>query len=170
MPIETLTAPIAFEELVEMADEAGVKLEITNGIPTWEAFPGMRHQKTVSRILFTVERIPGSDCGCFQIPDVYIKFPDGSLKRPDIAIFCEEPPDLDEAYPKIPEAVLEILSKGFEKKDIEISAPFYIAQGVKDVILFDPRTNEVTHRRRDTTARHESPVTLNLECGCRITV
>ena len=108
--------------------------------------------------------------GCFQIPDVYIKFPDGSLKRPDIAIFCEEPPYLDEAYPKIPEAVLEILSKGFEKKDIEISAPFYIAQGVKDVILFDPRTNEVTHRRRDTTARHQSLVTLDLECGCRITV
>ena len=28
MPVETLTAPIAFEELVEMADEAGIKLEI----------------------------------------------------------------------------------------------------------------------------------------------
>src|SRR5437660_12547662 len=33
----TLTSPITFEELVEMAEEAGVKLEITNGVPTWEA-------------------------------------------------------------------------------------------------------------------------------------
>ncbi len=72
--------------------------------------------------------------GCFQIPDVYIKFPDGSLKRPDIAIFCEEPPDTDEAYQQIPEAVLEVLSKDYEKKDTEIGAPFYLAQGVKDVV------------------------------------
>lgn len=170
MPVETLTAPISFEELVEMADEAGVKLEITAGIPTWEAFPGMRHQKTVARIFVSLARSPETDCACFEVMDAYIKFPDGSLKRPDIAIFCEEPPDTDEAYPAVPEAVLEVLSKDYEKKDTEIGAPFYLAQGVKDVILFDPRTNEVTHRRRDETKQYKSPVTLNLECGCHITV
>jgi Uma2 family endonuclease len=66
--------------------------------------------------------------------------------------------------------VLEVLSKDYEKKDPEIGAPFYLAQGVKDVILFDPRTQEVTHRRRDGTTRQISPVTIKLECGCQITV
>jgi Uma2 family endonuclease len=170
MKTQSVTSPVAFEELVEMADEAGVKLEITGGIPTWEAFPGPRHQKEVLRVLLGFERTAGSDCVCFQIPDVYIKFPDGSLKRPDVAIFCDEPPDQDEALEEIPEAVLEILSKDYEKKDTEIGAPFYLEQGVKDVILFDPRTQEVTHRRRDGTKVHKSAVTIKLECGCQITV
>src|SRR5262252_3317258 len=107
---------------------------------------------------------------CFQLLDTYIRFPDCSLKRPDIAVFCEEPPDIDEAYPKIPEAVLEVLSKDYEKKDTQISAPFYLEQGVKDVILFDPRTGVITHRRRDGDELLRSPVTIQLECGCRITV
>ena len=170
MKVDTLTSPVTFEDLVEMADDAGVKLEITGGIPTWEAFPGPRHQKAVLRALISVEKMAGHDCGCFQIPDVYIKFPDGSLKRPDIAIFGKEPPDTDEAYQQIPEAVLEVLSKDYEKKDTEIGAPFYLAQGVKDVILFDPRTQEVTHRRRDGTNLYKSPVTIKLECGCQFTV
>ena len=170
MKVETVLSPVTFEELVEMADDAGVKLEITGGIPTWEAFPGMRHQKTIGRIFVSVERLSGSECACFQVSDAYIKFPDGSLKRPDIAIFCEEPPDIDEAYPQIPEAVLEVLSKDYEKKDTEIGAPFYLEQGVKDVILFDPRTREVTHRRRDGDRLLKSPVTIQLECGCQITV
>jgi Uma2 family endonuclease len=159
-----------FEDLVEMADDVGVKLEITGGIPTWEAYPGPRHQKEVLRALISFEKASGTDCGCFQLPDVYIRFPDGSLKRPDIAVFCEEPPDQDEALQMIPEAVLEILSKDFEKKDTEIGAPFYLQQGVKDVILFNPRTKSVTHRRRDETRQHTSPVVIELECGCRITV
>jgi len=170
MKVEPVVSRVAFEELVEMADHAGVKLEITDGIPTWEAFPGIRHQKTIFRIQTSLERLPDSNCECFQVSDAYIKFPDGSLKRPDLSIFCEEPPDIDEAYPQIPEAVLEVLSRDFEKKDTEIGAPFYLAQGVKDVILFDPRTLEVTHLRRDVTTQLMSPVTIQLECGCQLTV
>jgi Uma2 family endonuclease len=167
---EKTSRPITFEHLVEMADNAGVKLEMTGGIPTWETFPGPRHQKAVGRIFATVERSSEDRCACFQLLDTYIRFPDGSLKRPDIAVFCEEPPDIDEAYPKIPEAVLEVLSKDYEKKDTHISAPFYLEQGVKDVILFDPRTGDITHRRRDGDKLLRSPVTIQLECGCRITV
>jgi len=127
----TVTPRLTFEELVDMADNAGVKLEITRGIPTWEAFPGPRHQKGVLRALMSIERSAGNDCGCFQLPDVYIKFPDGSLRRPDIAVFGQEPPDTDEALERIPEAIVEVLSKEYEKKDTEIGATFYLEQGVQ---------------------------------------
>ena len=63
-----------------------------------------------------------------------------------------------------------VLSKDYEKKDTEIGAPFYLEQGVKDVILFNPRTREVMHRRRDGDRLLKSPVTIELECGCQITV
>jgi Uma2 family endonuclease len=170
MKFDTVKTPVTFEELVEMADDAGIKLEITAGVPTWETFPGPRHQKAVLRALMSIERSASSGCGCFQLPDVYIKFPDGSLRRPDIAVFCEEPPDTDEALEIVPEAVVEVLSKDYEKKDTEIGTPFYLQQGVKDVVLLDPRALEVTHRRREGTRLYKSPVTIALECGCQVTL
>jgi Uma2 family endonuclease len=101
--------------------------------------------------------------------DVYISFPDGSLKRPDISIFCREPDEDDEAITLVPEAVIEIISKGYEAKDLEIGPQFYLAQGVKDVVVFNPYTLLVLHIRRDRVNRMTSPVTIDLECGCRCT-
>ena len=99
-----------------------------------------------------------------------MRFTDGSHKRPDIAIFCREPDEQDAAISLVPVAVVEIISKGFEKKDTEIGAPFYLAQGVKDVILLNPLTLEVTHYRQDGVTDHRSPKTFVLECGCACTV
>ena len=47
MKVGAVAAEVTFEELVEMANESGIKLEITHGVPTWEAFPGMRHQNVL---------------------------------------------------------------------------------------------------------------------------
>jgi len=47
----------------------------------------------------------------------------------------------------MPDAVIEILSKGYEKKDTEVSLPFYLEQGIADIILIDPATNRVSHCR-----------------------
>jgi hypothetical protein len=44
-----------------------------------------------------------------------------------------------------------VVSKGFEAKDLEFGPPFYLSQGVKDVIVFDPLTLLVLHVRRDKT-------------------
>ena len=61
-------------------------------------------------------------------------------------------------------------SKGFEAKDLEIGPPFYISQGVKDVIVFDPLTLLVLHVRKNHTTRQISPVEISLECGCKVLV
>ena len=70
----------------------------------------------------------------------------------------------------LPEAVIEVISKGYESKDNDIGRLFYLAQGVKDVIVYDPATDFVTHARRDGTKRLVSPVTIVLECGCEAIV
>lgn len=156
------------------ADELGIRLEIVAGLPIWEASPLYRHQKAVDRIRATIQRsASGPDknpCDCVHIADVYVSFPDGSLKRPDIAIFCTEPPEDDEAITLVPKAVIEIISKGYEAKDLEIGPHFYLSQGVKDVVVFDPYTLLVLHARRDRTTRQVSPVEITLECGCRCVV
>ena len=63
-----------------------------------------------------------------------------------------------------------MISKGYEAKDLEIGPRFYLSQGVKDVVVFDPYTLLVLHVRRDRATRQVSPVTIDLECGCRCQV
>ncbi len=155
------------------ADELGIRLEIIGKLPIWEAHPVWRHQKAIDRIRATIEPLPSPDnahCPCIHASDVYINFPDGSLKRPDIAVFCQEPEEDDEAITLIPQAVIEIISKGYEAKDLEIGPQFYLAQGVKDVVVFNPYTLVALHIRRDGVQHLVSPTEILLECGCRCTV
>jgi Uma2 family endonuclease len=151
------------------AEELGIRLEIVSGLPIWEAHPVWKHQKAIDRIRATLGAAPGAVCGCVHASDVYVQFPDGSLKRPDIAIFCREPDEQEDAITLVPEAVVEIVSRGYEAKDLEIAPPFYLAQGVKDVVIFDPTSLLVLHARRTGTHRFTSPHSIVLECGCSLT-
>lgn len=158
------------------AEQLGVRLEIVGGLPIWEPYPIYKHQKAVDRIRGTIMPAPSAatsgtaSCQCVHASDIYINFPDGSLKRPDISIFCREPDEEEEAVRLVPEAVIEVVSRGYELKDLEVAPPFYLSQGVKDVIVFNPYTLDVMHMRREHTAQHISPIELELLCGCRCIV
>lgn len=158
------------------AAELGIRLEIVGGLPIWEPHPIYKHQKAIDRIRATIEKaVPSAEsrnaeCDCVHAADIYISFPDGSLKRPDSAIFCREPEEEDEAIKLVPEAVIEIISKGYEAKDLEIGPHFYLSQGVKDVVVFNPYTLLVLHVRRDKVTRQISPVEIVRECGCKCVV
>lgn len=164
------------DPVFQSADEVGIRLEIVGGLAVWEASPLYKHQKAIDRIRATIT--PPSEglssgappCARVHVSGVYVSFPDGSLKRPDISFFCREPDEEDEAIRLLPEAVIEVVSKGYEAKDLEIGPPFYLAQGVKDVIVFDPETGLVLHARRDGETRHASPVEISFECGCRCVI
>ena len=151
--------------------QAGIKLEYVNGIPVWEAMPVYRHQKKTLDMQVSLLNSAGQNgCACHPIADVTILFPDGSLKRPDIAVYCTEPVEQDRAVTALPEAVIEIISAGYEKKDTEISLPFYLTQGIPDIVLFDPSTNRAAHYHDGLTEEHDSPIELSFACGCRVTV
>ena len=163
------------EEMILQTDAAGapVRLEYVRGHLKWEASPASRHQKALRRIERAIAPSTGplSGCGCYSLADVLIRFPDpdSSLKRPDIAIFCDEPPDSDEALDVLPAAVIEILSLGYEEKDLgPEGAPFYLAY-VPDVLVVDPRAGIVHHYRADRSpTRYTAPITVELQCGCRV--
>lgn len=162
-----------YEVAIKLGDSAGVRLEMVGGVPVWEAFPTMLHQITVDNIRATIRPAVYGDtaCQCVHLADVYIRFPDGSLKRPDISIFCQRPAELKTAITLLPEAVIEIISEGYEAKDLEIGIPFYQRMGIKDIVVFDPDTNKVKHFRPDQAdVEQDSPVALTLTCGCTVTV
>lgn len=163
---------MSLSPILLQASELGIRLEIVNGLPIWEAQPVYRHQKHIERIARGITKTDTAPaCECVHAVDVYIQFPNG-LKRPDISIFCREPSEeeQDSALTMIPEAVIEVVSKGYEAKDLEIGPPFYLSQGVKDVVVFDPLTLLVLHVRKNRTTRQVSPVVIELECGCRVLV
>lgn len=157
-------------DLFLKANELGIRLEITAGSYTWETSPVLRHHKAKDRIRTTIHPSQGTGCGCVHYADVYVGFPDGSLKRPDISIFCREPDETTQAVALIPEAVIEVISEGCETKDLEINPSFYLSQGVKDVLVLDPDTGFVLPARRDGRKRYTSPQAFELECGCSVTI
>lgn len=162
-------------DLEQLLREGAIRLEITAGVPTWEAFPGSRHQRMIDRIRASIEPLAESgpsgngsaSCACAHLSDVLIRFSDDSLKRPDIAIFCEEPPEQDEALTVTPAAVIEIISPGYEYKDLTLNPQFYLAQGVLDVVIVDPRSNVINHYRTTGVSNHRAPIAIDLLCGCR---
>jgi Uma2 family endonuclease len=154
---------------IEAADAAGVKLEITEGLPTWEFHPLPRHQIVLQAILRSIRLGPNAGgCACFPITDVLIKFPDGSLKRPDLSIFCEAPKELDEAITSVPSATVEVVSADSRKKDLELNPPFYLKHGLLDVLVVEPLTSDITWFTREGQRVLRSPQTVELQCGCVI--
>ena len=172
MAIFNPTTPDLDFDLDRLAHEGVIKLEITGGVPTWEAFPGVRHQVVVDLIRASIAPAPHnvSNCACAHYSDIYIRFKDGSLKRPDISIFCTQLPLTDEAVEIIPESVIEVISPGYEYKDLELNPPFYIAQGVNDLVVVDPRTGAVTHYHAGRAFSLKAPVTVKLQSGCRCVI
>ncbi|MFM8333442.1 MAG: Uma2 family endonuclease [Candidatus Methylumidiphilus sp.] len=152
------------------ADELGVRLEIVNGLAIWEAQPLYKHQKAVEHIAQSIRPAHhDSSCLCVHALDVYVQFTNG-LECPDISVFCREPTEEEQenALTLIPEAVVEVVSKGYEAKALEIGPPFYLSQGVKDVIVFDPATLLVLHVRHGKAERLLAPAEILLQCGCSV--
>ena len=165
---------LPFSELIRAAEESNVRLEMIRGVAVWEASPVFLHQQEIKRIVGSIKRLSSTGCACIDTQDTLFRFPDGSFKRPDVALLCAMPDavDADEALSVIPAAVVEVLSKDYEYKDLVLSPPFYLENGVRDVLIYDPRTSVVLHYRPDRPAPQSltSPVHLSLECGCEITV
>lgn len=160
------------DDLFMIADNAGVRLEVIGGLPVWEALPNLTHQETIDRVRETFKHADyiNGGCECLHYSDLHIKFPDGSDKRPDVSIFCRRPSETESAVTEVPEAVIEIISKGYEKKDLELGPPFYLGQGVKDVIVYDPHTKVTRHFTNAGQSQYAESVTLTLQCGCQVTL
>ena len=156
------------DDLEHLMRIGAIKLERTAGVPTWEALPSSRHQMVVDQIRATLTAITGgaAPCGCHHLADVAIRFPDGSLKRPDIAIFCTPPPMQDDALTLLPVAVIEIISLGYEYKDVTLNPPFYLGHQLQDVVVVDPHAQRVTHYTQTGVHTQPTPARLTLTCGC----
>lgn len=172
----TITA-VDMADIILQADTSSrpYRLEYVRGRIKVELSPASRHQMTAKEIEQSIKPLhTGSrDCACYSLQDVLIRFPDAekSIKRPDIAIFCTKPPASDTAIEVLPAAVVEIISLNYEEKDLgDDGAPFYLACGIADVVVVDPRSGMIRHYRADGMSELHTPDVIALTCGCEITV
>lgn len=150
--------------IVGESDHSVVKIELTDGAATWEAPFTMHHQSLVMEIQRSIRFAPG----CQAIQNAYVRFPEGSFRSPDVAVYDRPVPDTDDATHVVPTAVIEVLSPGFEAKD-RLAVPFYLAQGVRDVLLVGLE-GEVIHITSQGQIVHTAPVDLTFACGCAVTI
>jgi hypothetical protein len=174
-PFAPIGFPIDEEALyawMEHAHEIGLNVEMSPyGFP-FEAAPGVDHQLALQAILASSNHPArgGKQCGCVRISDVFVRLPDGQVKRPDLSIFCAIPAEREGYVHQVPEAVVEITSPRYVEKDLVSGPKTYLANGVKDVLALDRRTSEVHHWTIGKHTIHASPHRLELACGCEITV
>lgn len=157
-----------FERLIQ-ADEAGVRLEIEQGRTVWEFFPSIAHQHVIQEVFLSVRKL-GTGEGCFRYLDAYVQLADGSIKRPDLALYCTQPPLTTEVARVTPGAVVEVVSRGYERKDLDSGPSLYLSNGVRDVLVVQPELGETRHFRRDGVRVVRQGVQVALEMGCAVTV
>lgn len=160
------------EWLDQLVREGQIKLEVTGGIPTWRLLPNPRHQMIVDDIRASIHPVSNDSatCGCHHLADVSIRFLDGSIKRPDIAIFCTKPPRQTASLIMIPVVVIEIVSRGYADKDLLVNPQWYLSQGVQEVVVLDPDTGTATHWDGAGTQVYQIPITLTFRSGCTATL
>ncbi len=158
-------------DLFARAEEIGLRLEMTEAGITWEAMPGHRHQRLSFEIATSIRPVEGSSsCACYSLQDVPIRFPDGTVKRPDIAIFCRVPEEEDGFIHSVPEAAIEITSPGYEDKDLVAGPHIYLRNGVQDVLVLNRNSMEVHHWTQTGRRMVVSPQRFELASGCEVTV
>jgi len=151
--------------------DSEVRLELIGRTPVWEFLPSPLHQITVDQLRSNLKPSPvGSGaCACFSLADTYIRFGDGSLRRPDIAVYCNAPSHIGrEALTDIPGAVIEVLSPEGEAKDLQLGPPAYLANGVLDVVVVDPETGLCTHFTETGSKTLRRGEWLQLQIGCQL--
>lgn len=122
-----------WEKMMDV-DTTNTRMESIGGTPIWEFFPSPFHQdvlRGIDRSVRPAER--RADCARYTLADAYLRLQDGSLRRPDLMVYCAKPKIVGrEPLTEIPGAVIEVLSPGGAMKDLQIGPPSYLANGVLD--------------------------------------
>jgi Uma2 family endonuclease len=101
------------------------------------------------------------------LQDVFVRFPGDQFVAPDIAWWTAErrPASLPAgAIDRIPDLTVEVLSPATEANDLGIKRELYLASGVRELWLVDPRAKNIT-RVRPNVDEHTAGLGDKLQSG-----
>lgn len=139
---------VTYGEYVALVERSAQRYELIDGVLYNPASPSYAHQKTVSELLGRLlERFKGTSCTPLTSPfDVTLKKAEDNIcvVQPDILVICDrENIDAEGHYRGVPALVVEVLSPSTAAKDLIKKTELYMAGGVKEYWVVDPKNRSV---------------------------
>jgi len=139
---------VTYEEYLALVEHSEQRYELIDGVLYNLASPTYAHQKAVSELLGRfLEWFKGKPCTPLTSPfDVTLKKAEDNIcvVQPDILVICDrENIDASGNYHGVPALVVEVLSPSTSRKDLSAKLELYIACGVKEYWVVDPKNRTV---------------------------
>jgi Uma2 family endonuclease len=132
------------EEYLDLEDD-GCRYDMIGGVLQVTPSPDFEHGGAVSRFLFVLEAYLAEHNAGRAVTEVDVFLPDGGdVVRPDVSFLLSE--SLHRAKTHIhgaPDLICEVLSSRTRARDLGDKAERYLACGVKEYWLVDPRARTV---------------------------
>jgi Uma2 family endonuclease len=136
----------------------------------WEPTPDLHHQTAIHRIIQSIRPTSAHGAEVECCVDRLILTKDGSILRPDIALFTTQQCHHPDPLRTLPFAVIEILSPETERNILEIAAPAYQKLGITETLAVSLRTDTLHLWTPGTTGTFQTPITIQLSNGIQITI
>jgi Uma2 family endonuclease len=149
---------MTLEEFLDAEEESGYRYELARGVLEVTEVPNDPHAKIVDNLHEALSAYRRLHAGLFyrigHASDVRLIIPGlGSDRNPDIAIVFSDAP-LDHRGRRTPALAVEVVSAGAaaRRRDYEEKREEYLAFGLREYWIVDPKTREVTVLSRGETA------------------
>lgn len=116
--------------------------EIIEGKKIMAPAPNPTHGGVIGRLyMFIGNYLDANDSGYVFGDNTDVRFPDGTLLKPDLSVVLEKNSAVinwRRGIFGVPDMVVEVLSRSTRKRDLTIKKDIYEAQGVKEYWIVDP--------------------------------
>ncbi|MEO6810536.1 MAG: Uma2 family endonuclease [Isosphaeraceae bacterium] len=146
--------PLSFSAFLSAEFEDGWLYELARGVIDVTEVPGISHGRIVNRVSFLflqyeehhpeIIHYQSSGSGCrIRVPGM------NSDRHPDYAVYLTPPPTGKQPWTRwVPDLVIEIVSKGGERRDYIEKREEYLQIGVREYWILDPAKQELLVLRR----------------------
>lgn len=139
------TGPFTIDDYYDLPEET--RVELIDGYFYDMASPGAVHQQiqvSVSAQLYNYIKKKKGSCKVFTAPfDVRLNRDDKTMVQPDVLVICKKENFTEKRGEGAPDMVVEILSPSTAKKDTTLKLRKYMAAGVREYWVIDPKNKRI---------------------------
>ncbi len=154
--------PMSLDDFARSEGEPGYVYELNRGVVVVVRVPGMPHGRNVRVFMKSLEAYDTDHPGVIDYiaggSNTAVRMPKMQTERhPDVSVYLLRPPvDSDQPWDFwTPDIVIEVVSKGGERRDYDEKRDDYLAAGVRLYWIVDPRRRTITVLTRQGDAWSE---------------
>jgi Uma2 family endonuclease len=127
------------EEYLDLPDD-GFRYDMIEGVLHMSPSPFFSHNRTISRVLYLLEKYLQEYIVGRPVPETDVFLPDvGDVVRPDISVILKKNYGIIIGHIHgVPDIICEVLSDSTRDRDLGVKADRYLFNGVKEYWIADP--------------------------------